>query len=46
MTKDLALCVSEGKELKRNQYCSTEEFMKKCSEILRQNLKSINQPKL
>lgn len=38
MTKDLALCVSEGKEVPRNKYQSTEEFMKKCAEILREEL--------
>jgi isocitrate dehydrogenase len=38
MTKDLALCVSEGKEVPRSKYTSTEEFMNKCAEILRQEL--------
>ncbi|CDW84489.1 UNKNOWN [Stylonychia lemnae] len=38
MTKDLALCVSEGKEVARSKYCSTEEFMNKCAEILKQEL--------
>ena len=34
MTKDLALCISEGKEVPRSKYCTTEEFMKKCQETL------------
>ena len=44
MTKDLALCISEGKEVSRSKYCSTEEFMNKCQEILITKLK--NSPKL
>lgn len=46
MTKDLALCVSEGKEVSRSKYCSTEEFMNKCAEILRANLASKGGAKL
>ncbi len=38
MTKDLALCISEGKEVPRNKYCSTEEFMKRCEETLKVKL--------
>lgn len=34
MTKDLALCISEGKEVPRSKYCSTEEFMNRCQETL------------
>jgi len=45
MTKDLALCISEGKEVPRSKYASTEEFMNKCAEILRQEL-STQQAKL
>ena len=41
MTKDLALCISEGKEVPRSKYCSTEEFMTKCEEYLKSNLKGI-----
>jgi isocitrate dehydrogenase len=44
MTKDLALCISEGKEVPRSKYCSTEEFMNKCQETLVAKLK--NSPKL
>lgn len=44
MTKDLALCISEGKEVPRSKYSTTEEFMKKCEEILRAKLS--NGPKL
>lgn len=40
MTKDLALCISEGKEVPRSKYCSTEEFMKRCEETLRAKLSS------
>lgn len=42
MTKDLALCISEGKEIPRSKYCSTEEFMKRCEETLRAKLSSTN----
>lgn len=38
MTKDLAMCISEGKEVPRSKYCSTEEFMKKCEETLKAKL--------
>jgi isocitrate dehydrogenase len=38
MTKDLALCISEGKEVSRSKYCSTEEFMKRCEETLKNKL--------
>lgn len=38
MTKDLALCISEGKEVDRSKYCTTEEFMKKCQETLNSKL--------
>lgn len=38
MTKDLALCISEGKEVPRTKYCSTEEFMKRCEETLKAKL--------
>ena len=44
MTKDLALCISEGKEVARSKYCSTEEFMKRCEETLKAKLAS--SPKL
>ena len=44
MTKDLALCISNGKNMPRSQYCSTEEFMKKCEETLKAALSS--NPKL
>ena len=40
MTKDLALCISEGKEVPRSKYCSTEEFMKRCEETLKAKLSS------
>lgn len=40
MTKDLALCISEGKDVPRSKYCSTEEFMKRCEETLRMKLGS------
>ncbi len=40
MTKDLALCISEGKEVPRSKYCSTEEFMKRCEETLWAKLSS------
>jgi isocitrate dehydrogenase len=40
MTKDLALCISEGKEVPRSKYCSTEEFMNRCEETLRNKLSS------
>ena len=48
MTKDLALCVSEGKELTRSKYCTTEEFMNKCAETLRSELANggVGTPKL
>jgi isocitrate dehydrogenase len=38
MTKDLALCISDGKEVPRSKYCSTEEFMKRCEETLKAKL--------
>lgn len=38
MTKDLAMCISEGKEVPRSKYCTTDEFMKKCEETLRHRL--------
>ena len=38
MTKDLAMCISEGKEVPRSKYNTTEEFMKKCEETLRAKL--------
>jgi isocitrate dehydrogenase len=38
MTKDLALCISEGKEVPRSKYCTTEEFMNKCAETLKAEL--------
>ncbi len=40
MTKDLAMCISEGKEVPRSKYCSTEEFMKRCEETLKASLSS------
>jgi isocitrate dehydrogenase len=40
MTKDLALCISEGKEVPRSKYCSTEEFMNRCEETLKAKLGS------
>lgn len=40
MTKDLAMCISEGKEVPRSKYCTTEEFMKRCEETLKANLSS------
>jgi len=40
MTKDLALCTSNGKNVPRSKYCSTEEFMKKCEDTLRAELSS------
>jgi isocitrate dehydrogenase len=40
MTKDLAMCISEGKEVPRSKYSTTEEFMKKCEETLRSKLSS------
>lgn len=46
MTKDLALCVSMGRKLNDHDYVSTEEFMRKCAERLRENLKHQNSPKL
>lgn len=39
MTKDLAMCISEGKEVARSKYSTTEEFMNKCQETLIANLK-------
>ncbi|TNV78934.1 hypothetical protein FGO68_gene17212 [Halteria grandinella] len=38
MTKDLAMCISEGKEVPRSKYCTTEEFMRRCEETLRHRL--------
>jgi isocitrate dehydrogenase len=46
MTKDLAMCISEGKEVPRSKYCSTEEFMNKCEETLRDNLSAVKNSKL
>lgn len=40
MTKDLALCISEGKEVPRSKYCTTEEFMKKCKETLESKVRT------
>jgi isocitrate dehydrogenase len=42
MTKDLALCISEGKNVKRSQYCTTQEFMNKCAETLRAKINGSN----
>lgn len=38
MTKDLALCISEGKEVPRSKYCTTEGFMNRCEETLKARL--------
>ena len=38
VTKDLALCISEGKEVPRSKYCTTEEFMNQCEKSLRARL--------
>ena len=38
MTKDLAMCISEGKEVPKSKYCTTEVFMKRCEETLRARL--------
>jgi isocitrate dehydrogenase len=46
MTKDLAMCISEGKEVPRSKFCSTEEFMNKCEETLRANLSAVQNSKL
>lgn len=40
MTKDLAMCISEGKPVKREAYCTTQEFMQKVSDTFAANLKS------
>lgn len=39
MTKDLALCVHGGQNIKRSQYLTTEDFMGKCTETLKSKLK-------
>lgn len=46
MTKDLALCVSGGKEVGRDKYQSTEEFLSKIGEQFRKVLGSSNRAKL
>ena len=46
MTKDLALCVSGGKDVKRNEYQSTEEFMKSCENTLKELLQNQNRARL
>ena len=38
MTKDLALCVSGNKPVKRSDYQSTDEFMLKVSETFKNKL--------
>jgi isocitrate dehydrogenase len=35
MTKDLALCISEGKPVDRSKYCSTQEYLNKVDEYLK-----------
>jgi len=40
MTKDLAMCISEGKPVKKEAYCTTQEFMERVSEKFAANLKS------
>ncbi len=46
MTKDLAMCVSGGKDVKRGEFDTTDAFMKKIEKTLIENLKKNNQPKL
>lgn len=38
MTKDLALCVSGGKAVKRSDYLTTTEFMEAVSQNLKQKV--------
>lgn len=38
MTKDLALCISEGKDIPKSKYCTTEAFMNRCEETLKAKL--------
>ena len=38
MTKDLALCISEGKEVNKSKYCTTEGFLNRIKETLVKNL--------
>lgn len=40
MTKDLAMCISEGKPVKRSAYCTTQEFMERVSETFAASMKS------
>jgi isocitrate dehydrogenase len=40
MTKDLALCVSGNKPVKRSDYQSTDEFMKKVSETFKNKMQN------
>lgn len=39
MTKDLALCVSGGKEVTKEFYMYTEDYIEKVAEILAQEIK-------
>jgi isocitrate dehydrogenase len=45
MTKDLALCISEGKEVSKDKYLTTETFMNRVEETLKSKL-MIPKPKL
>ena len=38
MTKDLALCISGGKEVSKDKYLTTDAFIEKCAQTLRNNL--------
>jgi isocitrate dehydrogenase len=40
MTKDLALCVSYSKPVKRSQYLSTDQFMEKVSQTFKNKLEN------
>jgi len=40
MTKDLAMCISEGKPVKKEAYRTTHEFMQDVSKTFAASLKS------
>lgn len=46
MTKDLALCISGGKNVTRDKYCSTEEFMTKVEDMVKQKVRNEYRAKL
>lgn len=37
MTKDLAICVYDTNDVPKGKYCTTQEFIKKVAENLRNN---------